>query len=231
MARKSSAYRAALPKSAFEFELLAWLLLEDRSADDPGPSRRLSPHCNGPRSRDRRTRWRRWRRTSLTRRQASHMLATYAGSGTMAPSVLAALNARLTGVESDLDRIDADLSVLDLQISNLAPVTPLKISDVRALLLPDEALGTFVLPGLGMGRVKGLDASSNRVIVVTQEGVTIGRVGEHNRRLVRRDDRGTGCGHGNPFQPRRRLRLVPRPVRRGGRALAGVDHLIIVATA
>ncbi|KAB2883579.1 MAG: CHAT domain-containing protein [Albidovulum sp.] len=203
--RKAPAYRDTLPEAAFDFETLAWLLLEDRhrgdgqSLDDAfealqwtqvtRSAEALSQLETRIASADAGLAPFLKRRQDLVeehRRTTSRVLAAYAGELADPPAVVT-MNARLAEIDATLHGIDADLAALGLEVTGIAAVRPLSIAEVQGLLRQGEGLITFALPGLSPSRVPGIDATSNRAILVTRNGVAVGRVAEPSRRAL--DDR------------------------------------------
>ncbi|MFT7596010.1 MAG: hypothetical protein ACI8R4_003344 [Paracoccaceae bacterium] len=64
-------------------------------------------------------------------------------------------------------------------------MTPISLSDVQSLLGPDEALVTFLLPGLDPAAVDGLNRSSNHVIAITADTVRVAQIAEVGRGNLR----------------------------------------------
>lgn len=93
--------------------------------------------------------------------------------------------AALAEVEGELARVEASLSAAGLDVPGLGTVAPLTLDEIEALLGPDEALVLFVLPGLDPNRLEGVTGSTNRVVAVTREGVTVAPVPEESRRRLR----------------------------------------------
>lgn len=207
-ARTSPAFRAGLPGAAADFELLAWARLAvaggesdaaigaaldalqwtqvNRSAEalammearlaaaDPGDAVLLR---------------RRQDAEEAHARSLAQLVAAYAEE-TTAKQDLAALDARTAAAAEDVDRTEAALAAAGLADTGIAPVAPLSLAEIQALLGPDEALVTFLLPGL---RLDWLEGSSNVTLVVTRDAVTTGTIPEARRGRLRERARAFRC--------------------------------------
>lgn len=215
-ARKSPVYRAQLPQARWDFELFAWTLLQGsrdaarvaeafealqwthvtRSAQalgaletrmaitDPNRAALLA------------------QRRDLTEEQAAMLSRLSAApTGDQARS----LTARVHQIETDLSQVETTLNALGLETAGIGRIDPVPLAEVQNLLTPDEALVTFLLPGLAPGMVAGLEGSSNHVIAITRDGIEIAVIPEISRRAL--NDRITrfrcqvaisdpGCGAG-----------------------------------
>ncbi len=190
-ARKSPLYRAQLAQSGWDFELFAWALLQQddaaeafealqwthvtRSAQalsaletrlavtDPNRAALLS------------------RRRDLTEEQAATLSRlTAAPAGALARE----LSARVRRIETELSGVETTLNALGLETAGIGRIDPVSLAEVQGLLAPDEALVTFLLPSLSPAMIEGLEGSSNHIIAVTRDGVTVGVVPEISRRVL-----------------------------------------------
>ncbi|MCA0871117.1 CHAT domain-containing protein [Seohaeicola saemankumensis] len=211
-ARKSPLYRAQLAQAGWDFELFAWTLLQqDRAAEafealqwthvtrsaqalsaletrlavtDPNRAALLS------------------RRRDLTEEQAATLARlTAAPAGAQAQ----VLSARVRQIETELSEVETTLNALGLDTAGIGRIDPVPLAEVQRLLAPDEALVTFLLPSLAPAMIQGLEGSSNHVIALTRDSVTVARIPEISRRAL--NDRITrfrcqvavsdpGCGTG-----------------------------------
>lgn len=198
-ARKSPVYRDTLAEAAPDFEQLAWLLI-----DRPDPSPKAVAEAFEA------LQW-----TQVTRsaeaaallearlavddpalgallRQRQDLTEAHAGLAARLSRVrdvggdVTDLTEEIETVAVELAGVDTRLDALGLDSIGLGAIQPLPLTDVQALLRPDEMLVTFLLPGLTPGRIEGLVASSNLVIGVTSDKVRIARMGEASRRELNR---------------------------------------------
>lgn len=193
-ARKGPAYRDALPDAAIDFELLAvttlaaggdageaiealqWTgvtrsaealaNLEARlSLDDPSLASLLR------------------RRQDLVeehRRATSALLAAYADQTADAGTRLS-LSAAVDEIEAELGKADGALGGAGLEMTGLAGVDPLDVEMIQSLLGADEAIVLFVLPSLRPDRLSWAGDSTNRVVAITREAVSVASVAEPSR--------------------------------------------------
>ncbi|MBC58688.1 MAG: hypothetical protein CL814_17355 [Confluentimicrobium sp.] len=199
--RKSPAYRAALPEASGDFEMLAWALLVEGD-DDPAildeaftalQWTQITRSADALAMMEARLKLGDPEQAALLRRRQdliedhksnrSRLLAGYAaGEGAQA---IAALTRRNDELEAGLQQVDTALAALGLEGTGFGGVTPVSIAEVQRLLGPREALVTFLLPGLRADQVVGLEASSNMVVAITADGVSIAPVRETSRRALR----------------------------------------------
>lgn len=197
-ARKSSEFRALLPLAAAEFEMLCWLLL-----DQPDPTGApldeafqalqwtqitqsaeavLMLEQRMSQSDPAKAALLRKRQTLIVQaaRNRSALLESYAaGPGTAAQP--ATLLRAIAADTTDLAAVDALLAQTGLEMTGLATVHPASIATVQSLLAEDEALVTFVLPGLKADKVPGLQGSSNFAIALTRTEVQVARISQPSR--------------------------------------------------
>ncbi|MBL6426707.1 MAG: CHAT domain-containing protein [Maritimibacter sp.] len=88
---------------------------------------------------------------------------------------------RQAALSDALSRTEAALADAGLALTGQAPITPLTVADIQALLTPGEVLVTFLLPGLKPDAVPGLGPSSNKVIAIARDEVRIAPVAEAGR--------------------------------------------------
>ncbi|MEM6667555.1 MAG: tetratricopeptide repeat protein, partial [Pseudomonadota bacterium] len=192
-ARKSPAYQNRLSETGYEFEILAWLLL-----DTPGenPTDLIDEALSA-------IQWTQVTRSAqalammetrlsqedpahsfwLRRRQDiqeeharnfSRLLAAYAEDG--ASNRIAPLEARHLDLEADLARTEDTLASFGLETAGVTGVNPLSVADIQTRLKPNEAIVTFLLPGLIPDVIPGLEVSSNHAIAITPESVSVARI-------------------------------------------------------
>lgn len=196
-ARKAPAYRETLGEAVADFELYAHTAL---ARGDPGAAiealqwtevtssaealaqmkARLALEDKGQALLLRR----RQDLVEAHRRAESELLAAFArGESAQRRGEIAS---ELEGIQADLERVETSLKVAGLDVSGLATVEPLALAEIQRLLRPDEALLMFLLPGLDPERIDGVNGSTNRVIAVTRDRVSLGVVPEVSRRQLRR---------------------------------------------
>lgn len=197
-ARKSPAYRTSLPSVSGNFEMLAWALLDGDTPPDATTlneafealqwtqisrsatalammETRIAAANPGQAALLRR----RQDVTEALTRNRSALTMAYARD-TVAPQS-ASLHRQYDTLSRTLTQLEADLGALGLDETGIATVSTLGISEVQALLAPDEALVTFLLPSLKPGAIDGLTQSSNFTIAITHDSVQIARVPEISR--------------------------------------------------
>lgn len=201
-ARKSTAYRWQLPDNTWDFEILAWSLIDNPQTRTPA---RLAEAFDA-------LQWTQITRSAealslletrlsvqdpgrgalLRQRQdlidaqddyGTRLAASYAAK-TPDTEVTNTLKTELLTIETDLAQVDSTLGALGLDIIGVGQVNPMPLADVQAALGPGEMLLTFLLPSLNPDYVAGLDASSNHVIGVTADTVHVARLGEISRRVL-----------------------------------------------
>lgn len=192
-ARKDVAYRDRLPAAAIEFNFFAWNALRDgeqagreaafqalqwtQTASSAralsSAQARLSVADSGLFDALYQRQFFKIEHTRLT-----NSIQVIAANGDLdaagAKQRLKQAQSQLAVVEQGL--IDADLSLGEAGMTDLgmAKISPLSITQVQALLDSDEALVTFLIPGLNEEVLIGREGSSNRVIAITKESVKFG---------------------------------------------------------
>ena len=198
-ARKSPAYQNRLAEAAGEFETLAWLLLDKAGAPSPADlDEALSALQWTQTTRSAQALAMMEARLALTdplqnvwlrRRQDlreaharnfSQLLAAYADTND-AGARITALEARHTELKQDLAATEDQLQSFGLDTAGVTSVSALSVAEIQALLAPDEAVVTFLLPGLRPDQIDGLETSSNHAIAITAQGVAVARIPDFSR--------------------------------------------------
>ena len=202
-ARKSPLYRAQLPESIQDFEILAWSLLARSGTAPPDPATidealsalqwtQVTRSAEALAMMEARLAaddplqavWLR-RRQDLREahtRETSALLTAY-GEGAD-QSTLRAFDTRLNTLERDLQTVETRLSGLGLETAGLTGVQPLQVSEIQSLLKPDEVLLTFLLPGLRPDMVAALDGSSNQTIAISRGAIRVAPIPDDSRRSL-----------------------------------------------
>lgn len=203
-ARKSPLYRTRLSEAAIDFELLAWLLLGQSRTGDPEILNeafealqwtQITQSASALSYLETRMAVDDPERSTLIRQRQNLVDAHAAASARLAlartaaaddGSTIAGLISQLGQMETGLAGADTRLNALGLDTGDIGRVVPVSVAEVQAMLGPDEALITFLLPSLNPDVIAGLEASSNHVIAVTADEVRVARIGEVSRRGLNR---------------------------------------------
>ncbi|MEL6313439.1 MAG: CHAT domain-containing tetratricopeptide repeat protein [Pseudomonadota bacterium] len=197
-ARKSPAYQDRLSETGYEFETLAWLLLDapgEKTPDVVDEALSAIQWTQVTRSAQAlammETRlsqedpahsfWLR-RRQDIQEEHArnfSRLLAAYAEDG--ASDRVAPLEARHLDLELDLASTEETLASFGLETAGITGVNPLSVADIQARLKQHEAIVTFLLPGLIPDVIPGLEVSSNHAIAITPATVSVARIPDYSR--------------------------------------------------
>ncbi len=201
--RKSPTYRDLLPDASFEFEILAWLLLDrdNSSPEDLDEAFRALQWTQITRSAEALAMMearlaasdpglgdllrRRQDMIENRRRTAETLLAAYA-SDEADEEQRRILSDVYAGTGEDLAALEQALSRAGLGETSLASVDPMTVVEVQDRLDPGEVLVTFLLPSLNLETVEGLSGSTNRVIAITADETRVAVVPEHSRRSLNR---------------------------------------------
>ena len=145
--------------------------------------------------------------TQIDRTQAQLRQATLSSAGAGSSASANLLQDTLADSRTRLAELDRRLAGRDYDILGVGGFSPMSLQRAQSLLRDDEALVTFLLPGLKADLLGRTEASSNCVIVVTKSDMSVRPIAEASRReLIEQAGRlrcamAIGCDAAIPASP------------------------------